>query len=164
MKETKICNKCKTEKPISDYYVRKSGKEEGYILPNCKNCISKNSTIWKRKNRKRDNKNQKEWRVKNRERVLELSAISRERNSESHNFLSREWSREHRENNSASKKICSSEHKGEIKRPNSCSECHSEIFQIVAHVFNFSDPLNNFKWLCKPCSSLKRQKERINKK
>lgn len=37
---TKVCGHCKVEKPLSDFYVKRTGKNAGQIYPICKKCES----------------------------------------------------------------------------------------------------------------------------
>lgn len=43
MPETKICSRCFEDKPISEYYLFKSGPQAGHIKQPCKHCTTQNA-------------------------------------------------------------------------------------------------------------------------
>ena len=54
-KKTKYCNRCKKDKPVSDFSYR-WGKEKKILRGFCKKCCTKLATEWRAKNRKKYNK------------------------------------------------------------------------------------------------------------
>ncbi len=64
---SKICTKCKEEKPLSNFYFKKS---RNVYESNCKECCVKRAKVWAESNSKRVSDNQKAWKAKNREKKL----------------------------------------------------------------------------------------------
>lgn len=117
--KTKVCSKCKTEKDINDFYVRKASFDG--LTPRCKNCISyyrkefykkhldeikekskewnrkyiavklKNNKIWKEKNPEKYKQSINNWRLKNSERVKAVNKIWYKKNSDKAKENSKNW-------------------------------------------------------------------------
>jgi single-stranded DNA-specific DHH superfamily exonuclease len=99
--ETKVCSKCKKEKPLSEYCPRATGKVK--FSPVCKSCCAiinqekkKYKDEWYQKNKKRIAEKQKEWKKSNRELYLKQKKESNkrayERNKEHILEYKRQWS------------------------------------------------------------------------
>ena len=86
--ENKICNKCKIDKPLSEF-----GKAIGYkggVRPTCKKCKYEYDRQWLKsdpENQKRTNQSQKQWYIRN---GLEYSRNWRDENRETINDQRRE--------------------------------------------------------------------------
>jgi Autographiviridae endonuclease VII len=64
--QTKICSKCKINKPYSEYF--KDSQRTVGIRCKCKACCKKETVEWREKNRSKYNNYAAEWRAKNPER------------------------------------------------------------------------------------------------
>ena len=108
MIETKICSKCKEEKPITSFSKDKSRKSG--VHPQCKSCINKNTRKHYQENKEKYHQKYrekylenssifhertKEWKKNNRNKSNELSRILRNKNPELHRSAVKKW----RENN-----------------------------------------------------------------
>lgn len=60
--DSKHCARCKIIQPLTEFYLRKSGKLAGYYDSWCKTCQKKCSSEWVDKNRARKNAYNSEWR------------------------------------------------------------------------------------------------------
>jgi len=59
IEELKTCSKCKVEKSIQNFYLRKKGKFKGEFFSWCKDCCSREYQCWKKNNKKRISDNEK---------------------------------------------------------------------------------------------------------
>lgn len=95
----KICTKCKIEKDISDFGIKKECKDG--LNWECKKCTN-DRAIKSRKNKTqetkdRDRKNKSEWYIKNKERHNEMSRKYREENKGSIRIKINEWEENNKE-------------------------------------------------------------------
>ena len=73
--DKRTCTKCRVEKPITDFYPDKKGKDGiGYY---CRDCRIKRSRKWRSEHREWHRKTNKLWRSKNKQRCLEHHKKSR---------------------------------------------------------------------------------------
>lgn len=72
----KTCSKCGVEKPLTEFYVRQTGKVEA----SCKLCGIKSTRLWREQNRERDRKNARTWYANNLERAHETDKKWRRKN------------------------------------------------------------------------------------
>lgn len=79
---TKTCKECKQDKPLSDYYVNKSG----WYVPKCKPCHS--TCIMNTRDSSKFNKYRKLYTIKNKEKVSKWTTRSRERMDEYYKSVS----------------------------------------------------------------------------
>lgn len=75
----RICKICKTEKTISDYYVKKSGPTAGWIFTECKICSTNKALKWEANNKDRRRIRDNEFYAKNREKMAAKKRKYRER-------------------------------------------------------------------------------------
>lgn len=81
--ETKICNDCKVEKPVSEFTFRKrKGRENGYYNAYCKPCNSKRTVESNKKHAERARNYNKEYRKKNLEKYKLWEKQARQRQLE----------------------------------------------------------------------------------
>lgn len=65
--ETKLCRKCETIKPLTDFYLVRNGKASGDKLVrkgSCKRCQSDGAAAWQRANPERTKQQKKAWRLR----------------------------------------------------------------------------------------------------
>lgn len=68
----KKCGKCNIEKPLTEFYLRKSGLDQHYIhRKECKVCRDEYVKQWKEKNKEKANFHKKQWRINNTEQIKE---------------------------------------------------------------------------------------------
>ncbi len=65
--ETKICNKCKVEKKVCEFY--KKSKKENEVRPICKSCMNKDSILYNQKNKEKLDKIKQKYVENNKEKV-----------------------------------------------------------------------------------------------
>lgn len=112
--KTKFCNKCKKEKPISEFYKNKTRKDGlSFYCKECEGKIKKKwysenkeitierSNNWRKNNFERSQEIKKDWRVNNLEKARESSRVSARRRYEldSQKFLEygKKWRKENPE-------------------------------------------------------------------
>lgn len=71
MAETKICSKCGVEKPLDGFYRCKSGKQAGYVLPECRACRLARFKAWRDANPEKWHTSYKQNRIRLRNLVLD---------------------------------------------------------------------------------------------
>lgn len=69
--ETKYCKKCDTNKPISEFTLKKSGRYAGQPVSYCKTCRSLISIAWAKAHRDRSREIARNWNANNPDRVLQ---------------------------------------------------------------------------------------------
>ncbi len=73
--DKRICTKCGAEKPVTDFYPDKKGKDGiGYY---CQSCMRKKSRLWKLNNHSRHIANNNSWRARNKDKDLQYHKKSR---------------------------------------------------------------------------------------
>lgn len=72
----KICSRCKTEKPLSDFGKRSKVKKDG-LMYECKECHNSYSSVHTKANRKTANNTYKNWKKKHPEFQLWINAKAR---------------------------------------------------------------------------------------
>lgn len=60
---TKICSKCKKEKPLSEFYKDRNGRSKYGCRPDCKQCNKQTQFQYKQKNRRKTNRQRSEIRA-----------------------------------------------------------------------------------------------------
>jgi len=130
--KTKICFKCKKEKPISDYY-KHSGMTDGHV-GKCKECNKKDV---------QDNyiKNIDYFREYNRKRHKLPHA--KKYNAD----MQRLKKKEHNAHNRVYNKYTRID---KFKKPKNCSICNKTKCRIVGHHDDYNKPLDII-WLCDSC-------------
>jgi hypothetical protein len=71
--EMKRCNGCDTDKPLTEFYIRKSGQRAGQFLTPCKQCQIDYSTNWCKTNPEKTNTTHRVWRKNNPEKAKAMS-------------------------------------------------------------------------------------------
>lgn len=157
--ESRNCTVCKAEKPYSEFYRSKKGKN-GYNAQ-CKICWAKKNREWERKNPELTRAKHKRWQDKNPERVRSNQRKYYERNKEK--ILSK--MRESRKKNDyaiTKKYRQKNRHKidchnfvalavklGYINRPTKCDRCEVHC-KPHGHHDDYDKPLE-VVWLCRKC-------------
>ncbi len=86
---TKICNKCKTEKPTSEYYKHDSTKD--FLHPTCKVCSKARSQAWAEKNKEKRREISRNYVKRNPQKRKESSAKYYQANKEKQNATRVQW-------------------------------------------------------------------------
>jgi hypothetical protein len=97
----KICTRCKEDKPISEFYKHKAGKNG--IAASCKDCSKKSIRENYEKNKIRINKYNREYHSKNRASIILVQAAYRKDNKISIAARNAEWRSENKESLKASR-------------------------------------------------------------
>lgn len=69
MPETKTCSRCFKDKPISEYYLFKSGPQTGHIKQPCKQCFAKQTAAYRKSNPAKVRKSKETWKINNPDKV-----------------------------------------------------------------------------------------------
>lgn len=69
MLKTKICSKCKQDRPLSDFNKDKCKKDK--YSSTCKKCNNKRAREWRKNNLERDNKNARKWNQKFKQKCID---------------------------------------------------------------------------------------------
>lgn len=64
--QTKVCTKCKSEKPVDQYSVSRQGKRGPVYRSSCKSCQASRAREWFAENSERANENRRRWNLENR--------------------------------------------------------------------------------------------------
>jgi hypothetical protein len=83
----KVCNKCKIDKPLSEYYLHKSKGREGKPLSKCILCVKEHDFLHKEEAQARS----KKWQAENTERSLNKCRDWRAKNPEKNRKIARDW-------------------------------------------------------------------------
>ena len=71
--ETKHCNGCDTDKPLTEFYIRKSGPQIGKPSSHCRTCITARVSTWRKSNSKKAYAACRVWAKTHPERVKKFS-------------------------------------------------------------------------------------------
>jgi hypothetical protein len=63
---TKVCTDCGQRKPLTEFYLRKKGRDTGYRLGFCRICSSKRCAAYREGHKEAVYKTKREWQIKNR--------------------------------------------------------------------------------------------------
>ena len=88
-KKTKVCSKCKIEKPLTEYCKDKKVKDGFSIY--CKKCKSEYDKKWRENNREKWKKSVLKYKEKNRETIAEKSRLYRKENLDKTRVSQRNW-------------------------------------------------------------------------
>ena len=126
MKETKVCYKCKVEKPVVAFHITRQSKDG--LSPYCREC-------WRgisQKNREIKRQYMKKWQRENREYLAEYrkSVSQKKRKARFH--------------------INGRRNRGTIEVPGTCSSCGGSEYRIEAHHPDYDHP-KQVEWLCVAC-------------
>ena len=78
----KTCTGCRVEKPLTEFYVRRSGQKTPGYEARCKQCEAAAHAEYRKKNKGRLNAHARLWDLKNPERKAERDRTYRARNAE----------------------------------------------------------------------------------
>lgn len=135
--DTKVCTRCKEEKPVSGFYPRynKSGVVD--LRPECKAC----------------GKNLDKVRIgqrhKYRQEVRKRNAGKPKRKSKKSSEVRQRYREKHIDKHLARVKTKNAIKQGKLIRPNRCSKCQAKC-RAVAHHEDYSKPLE-VTWVCHEC-------------
>lgn len=132
MIRSKECFKCKTVKPLEEFY-KHSGMADGHVNK-CKGC-NKNDVTNNR------NKNIEKYRAYDRERGLNPTRIK------ATTEIARAWREEDKRRGKAHSAVGKAIRNGDLVRQ-PCIRCGAE--KSVAHHEDYDKPLE-VMWLCQPC-------------
>jgi len=142
MIRSKTCFKCKTVKPLEDFY--KHPKMFDGHVNKCKKCNKKDVTANREKNIERIRAYDRE-RGKNKERMLATSETNRA------------WRKEDKRRSVAHSSVARAMRNGSLER-SPCIRCGDE--KSMAHHEDYDKPLE-VMWLCQPCHK-QRHKELLD--
>ena len=142
--KSKTCSKCKTPRPITDFYKDRS-QPTGHHY-HCKFCKRDNNLRWSRENRNHVNQKQKE------SRERRPTAPERAREKQRLHWELRT------ENASANGKLRRAVRLGRIEKPDNCSACGDAMptRALHGHHEDYAKPLE-VEWLCYSCHGAKHQ-------
>jgi hypothetical protein len=181
----KTCCKCKQEKELENFSIRKTGTPTS----ECKSCAKKRSNEWYWKNREKSIEDRKKYYQENREESLKKwkerylanydeirkKANARNRTDEQReksrirtnlwNANNREklrakgskWKKEHPEQSKAYQYVLWGVKLGVLKKPLKCERC-SGLKKLEAHHEDYAKPLE-VVWLCKICHENEHHKD-----
>ncbi|KKL66148.1 hypothetical protein LCGC14_2147870 [marine sediment metagenome] len=137
--KTKVCRKCKVEKPAEEFYAKKERKDG--LQYSCKIC---------QKNYLRT------WLHNNRDYMLGYRRKYNKANRKKLNEQIENWRLKHPERSKAKNTLKVAVINGKIKKPTICSVCleSQESKQLHGHHDDYSKPLD-VEWLCSPCHGAK---------
>jgi len=135
MCDSKICFKCDTRKPLTDFYKHK-GMADGY-LNKCKECNKKDT---------------KENTEKNKDYYVEMKKkySQTESGKESCRKSKQKWMDDNLIKRSANIIIGNAVRDGKIIKPLSCSQCNVTGVRIHGHHDDYAYPMA-VRWLCSKC-------------
>ena len=112
---SKICAKCKQEKPLTaEYFFKQSNNKDGFE-GQCKQCRKEYKKKWKENNREHVREVDKIWYEKNKERRSEYNKQWDKDNAEHRKRLRREWQKENHKYNPEYPKQWKLKNKDKIK-------------------------------------------------
>ncbi len=181
--ETKVCAKCKQEKPIGDFYRNKNG----IVRYKCKRCVTEYNLEWKKNNREKANS--QPWRKseKYKARKREERRVFCKRHPEKIREQKKDYREKHPEKNREKRKAYREKYPEKIKAQkqrrralkmsapgsftgaewlelkkkfnNLCARCGQEKPLTVDHVIPLvaggSNSIDNIQPLCLSCNSAK---------
>lgn len=142
MTRSKECFKCKTIKPLTEFY-KHSQMADGH-LNKCKECAKGDANAHRKENIERIRKYDRD-RAKNPERKKTSQEVTKK------------WRQEDKRRSSVHNKVARAIRSGKLVR-NSCERCGNE--KSYAHHEDYDKPLD-VMWLCQPCH--KQRHAEINK-
>jgi len=146
--DSKICFKCNTRKPLTEFYKHK-GMADGY-LNKCKECNKKDTKDNIKKNRDYYLEYDKQ-RANLPHRVSARLAYSQtEEGKKAAQRAKDKWSEENVIKRSASYIINRAIRDGKITKPSSCSQCNTTGVRIHGHHDDYAYPMI-VRWLCSKC-------------
>lgn len=148
-----ICNKCKVDKPLTEYYSR-NGKPHGCV---CKDCIRARTREWRletievRREYDRNRPNKKERCEKQKEYKARLRRENPEKYAEIFHGIRKRYRQKYRDKTNAENQLDYAILHNKIIRPDECSVCHKKCIPH-GHHFDYTKPLEVI-WVCPACHS-----------
>jgi len=171
----KICKDCKVEKPLSDYYADKSGKDN--FRSNCKTCVKAKLKVNYQKKRSIKLQIQRNWYTNNAEKSKEYSRLWRKNNPDKVKQYHTDYSNKNKEKESLRFREKSSRRRLQIKNngvykispkdlkrlvTQPCFHCSKTENQTLDHIIPISrggtHSVGNLQTLCLQCNLSKATK------
>lgn len=92
----KICTKCKTEKPVSEF--SKQARAFDGLKQRCKPCVKEDNADWYQRNREDKLRKNLEWQRKNPEKMKIINARGHEKRRDYYSAHNKEWYKKNRDN------------------------------------------------------------------
>jgi hypothetical protein len=134
---TKVCTKCGTDKPFSEYGKHRLGKHG--LRPRCKTCVAAENAIY---------------RAGTVEHRAAYNASWKREHPENHRAYNASWIERHPEATFAHRQLRNAVRRGELARPTSCESCGG-TGRVHAHHDDYDKPLD-VVWLCAVCHAARR--------
>tara|TARA_B110000240_G_C13406404_1_gene413293 strand:+ start:64 stop:1056 length:993 start_codon:yes stop_codon:yes gene_type:complete len=93
--DTKVCSKCKTEKPVSEYY--KDKRKKSGLYASCKRCFNKTSSKSYQRNIEKNKEIARKYRIENKEQINNKAKESYQRNIEKNREKAAEYRKKNKE-------------------------------------------------------------------
>lgn len=152
----KLCSKCKTEKPLTEFSKNKNNKDGHSYW--CRDCRRQMTRDKEQLNPEETNARKRLWDKENADKVKEIKAKSYLNRKEKN--LTYQRSTYGTIKRSARQYFFNALRRGEVIKPDRCSSCGSSI-KIEAHHTNYNKPLE-VVWLCRVCHASLRKKYASN--
>jgi len=162
----KRCTRCGGEKPLTAFSPDR--RKANGVQARCKECLAElgrqryrsnpeaerqRARAWQRANPDRSLESARRWKSENPERVSNQGRRWKAAHHDRHLAANRRWQEANPERVAMSKRAVSivrqAIKRGELKRPDACSQCGSAGRVQAAH-YDYSRPLD-VRWLCIPC-------------
>lgn len=142
----KVCNGCGKNKPVSEYHKYPSRKG---VRSRCKECFNAASARYHHEHPEKRPASSTEYRHRKLEKYRATERLRYSKNSAKEAERKQRLWREHPEMNRAHCAVRDAIKKGEMVRPDRCSECGRQV-EIEAHHEDYGKPLEVI-WLCLDC-------------
>ncbi|MBW1931454.1 MAG: hypothetical protein JRI56_00205 [Deltaproteobacteria bacterium] len=147
----KRCNKCKTEKPLEDFYKDRSSKDGHQGM--CKVCKKEYHRKYHLKYYQKHKDGIKEYQQgyyqKNRTKVIERTKKYQQNHMEKHTEAVRKYRQNNPEKYKARSMVNWAVQSGKLERPVFCEKCGLPA-KTEGHHEDYSKPLE-VDWLCRSC-------------
>ena len=146
----KKCFKCKTDKPLSEFYKHKQMKD-GFVNK-CKECNKKDVSENYRKNIDHYKKYEKQRALLPHRVKARYDYSQTGQGKEKGNEAKKRWSENNAIKRGAATIVGNAVRDGRLKKQYSCSECNISGVRIHGHHEDYAKPLE-VRWLCSACHS-----------
>lgn len=137
---TKTCPKCKTFKPLSEFYRNRRSKDGRAHY--CKPCSHNRVREWRKENPEKSKAADRRWYVRN-------PGCRGPNQAEQHRVASKKWKQNNPAARSAHRKLEDAVRRGDLVRPTTCSACGKRC-RPDGHHADYAKPLEVI-WLCSFC-------------
>ena len=144
----KVCPKCKASLPISQFYKGHS---------RCKPCHYAATREWQAKNIEKYREIKKAWRRTNKDKSREHYRRSWRKDADKYRARRKIYYKDYQR--LAHGKVFKAIARGDLVRPNICSNCSGSDSPIIAHHDDYSKPLE-VRWICESCHADHHYKEK----